>query len=200
MKNILFLVGSLRSESLNKKVAEKAATLLPEGYEASTFDISGIPLYNADLDGENAPSDVLALREAIIAADGVFWVTPEYNYSIPGVVKNIIDWASRPMLPRHSMIGKPMNAVVATVSPTNGIRALTELKRLWSAVGGAPVTTFDFVVQQANTKFVEQDGKEDLEPFATAGLQSAIDNLVRAIEHNIGASVRANWDATWGNK
>jgi chromate reductase len=104
MKSILFLVGSLRAESLNARLARVAAAKLPD-----------------------------AIRDA----DGVFWTTPEYNYAFPGIVKNAIDWTTRPMLPRHPIVGKPMNAAVATMSPANGIRSLSDLKRIWAAAFGA---------------------------------------------------------------
>lgn len=195
MRNILFLVGSLRRESLNARLARVAEAHLPEGYRATTFDLHELPLYNEDLRGEDTPQSVRELREALTACDGVFWFTPEYNYALPGLVKNAIDWASRPMLPAHSFVGKPMNAAVATISATNGIRSLTDLKRIWASCGGVSVTTFDFVLQQAPSRFVDDGDTETLEPVAMATLHFAINNLVRAIEGDAGAVMRANWEA-----
>jgi NAD(P)H-dependent FMN reductase len=193
MKNILFLVGSLRKESLNKRLSFIAERLLSEKYVATRYDLADIPLFNGDFE-RNAPDSVLGLREAVGAADGVFWTTPEYNYALPGVVKNAIDWASRPMLPRNSIVGTPMNGVVATGPATNGIRSLTDLKRIWNGCGGAAVG-FDFVLQQAHTKFVDQDGEENLEPVALKMLKFNIDNLQRSIDDNGKAVATANWDA-----
>jgi chromate reductase len=167
MKSILFLVGSLRAESLNARLARVAAAKLPD-----------------------------AIRDA----DGVFWTTPEYNYAFPGIVKNAIDWTTRPMLPRHPIVGKPMNVAVATMSPANGIRSLSDLKRIWANCGGVPVTTFDFVLQQAPGKFVEENGVETIEPTALGILRFAIDSLVRAIEGDAGALVVSNWAAAFGAK
>jgi chromate reductase len=195
MKNILFLVGSLRHDSLNMRLARVAAQNLPEGYQASFFDLQDVPMYNDDLRGEQSPEGVRRLREALRTTDGVFWTTPEYNYALPGIVKNAIDWASRPMLPRHSFVGLPMNGAVATISATNGIRSLNELKRNWSLCGGFTVTTFDFVLQLAPSKFVEVDGVESLEPLSLRKLRMAIGHLVRAIEGDAGAVVKANWQA-----
>lgn len=195
MKNILFLVGSLRAESLNGRLARVAAAHLPAGYEATFFDLADIPHFNADFEGDNCPESVAQLRRAISGAAGVFWTTPEYNYALPGLVKNAVDWASRPMLPRHSFVGKPMNGAVATISPTNGIRSLADLKRIWSNCAGVAVTTFDFVLQQAPAKFVEEHGTETLEPTSLAALRLAIGHLVRAIELDAGALSIANWDA-----
>lgn len=195
MKKILILVGSLRVGSLNHRLANIVARDLPEGYEAEFFDIGCLPFYNQDLDGDLASAEVVAFRTAVRASAGVFIVSPEYNFSIPGVVKNAIDWASRPMMPRHAMVGKPMNVVVATVSATNGIRSLTDIKRIWAACGGVPVNTLDFVLTQAPSKFVDDDGVESLEPVTLASLHLAIGNLVRLIEANAGEGFIANWDS-----
>ena len=193
MKNILFLVGSLRRESLNMRLARVAAQNLPEGFEATFFDLKDVPMYNDDLRDEDSPESVKHLREALRNADGVFWTTPEYNFALPGMVKNAIDWASRPMLPQHSFVGLPMNAAVATISATSGIRSLNDLKRIWSGCGGFTVTTFDFVLQLAPSKFIEVDGVETLEPLSLDKLRMAIGHLERAIEGDAGAVVLANW-------
>jgi chromate reductase len=195
MKNILFLVGSLRRDSLNMRLAHVAADNLPEGYQATFCDLGEVPMYNDDLRGERSPEGVQRLREALRNADGVFWTTPEYNFALPGIVKNAIDWASRPTLPRHSFVGLPMNAAVATISATNGIRSLNDLKRIWSSCGGFTITTFDFVLQLAPSKFVDVDGVESLEPLSLDKLRMAIGHLVRAIEGNAGDVVTANWVA-----
>jgi NAD(P)H-dependent FMN reductase len=197
MKSILFLVGSLRAESLNRRLALVAADHLPDGYESAFFDLQDVPFFNEDLKG-HAPESVLQLREAIRAADGVFWTTPEYNYALPGIVKNAIDWTTRPMLPQHPIVGKPMNAAVATNSATNGIRSLSDLKRIWANCGGVPVTTFDFVLQQASSKFIDDDGVETIEPTSMGLLHFALDSLVRAIEGDAGATAVANWTARFG--
>jgi chromate reductase len=195
MKNILFLVGSLRRDSLNMRLARVAAQNLPEGYQATFFDLKDVPMYNDDLRGEDSPEGVLRLREALGDADGVFWTTPEYNYALPGIVKNAIDWASRPMLPRHSFVGLPMNGAVASISAANGIRSLNDLKRIWSNCGGFTVTTFDFVLQLAPSKFVDENGAETLEPLSLGKLRMAIGHLVRAVEGDAGAVVTPNWQA-----
>ena len=91
--NLLCLSGSLRAASSSRAVLDHICSHLPEGVAASRFDIGSLPHYNADL---GAPEVVEALKAAIDAADGLVIVTPEYNYSVPGVLKNAIDWASRP--------------------------------------------------------------------------------------------------------
>jgi chromate reductase len=197
MKNILFLVGSLRRDSLNMRLARVAAQNLPEGYEATFCDLQEVPMFNEELRGERTPDAVQRLRDALRNADGVFWTTPEYNFALPGIVKNAIDWATRPMLPRHSFVGLPMNAAVATISAANGIRSLNDLKQIWNNCGGFTVTTFDFVLQLAPSKFVEENGVETLEPLSLDKLRMAIGHLVRAIEGDGGAVVRANWHASF---
>ncbi len=200
MKKILFLVGSLRQDSLNKRVSTIAASLLSEGYEALHFDIGTLPFYSSDLDGETVPEVVKNFRQAMTDADGVFFTSPEYNYSLPGVVKNAIDWASRPMLPRHPMVGKPMNVVVATLSPTNGIRSLTDIKHCWRLVGGYPVGPIDLVLQSAWSIFEEVEGKDTLNAASLTAVQDQIKYLVTAIESAAGTAQQKNWDAFAASK
>jgi NAD(P)H-dependent FMN reductase len=194
MKSILFLVGSLRVESMNRRISLIAERMLPEGYEASRFDLNEVPIFNADLRAEHTPASVTALRGAITQADGVFWTSPEYNFALPSVVKNAIDWACRPMLPRNPIVGKPMNVVVATESPSFGSRALADIKRIWGNCAGVPVG-FDYVVHEAPSKFVIEDDVETLEPISRKRLQFNVDNLVRTIEADVGAVTLAHWDA-----
>jgi len=195
MTTILFLVGSLRKDSLNGRLARVAARELPPGYDATFFDLGTLPFYSGDLEGEDTPPMVGAFREALRAADGVFITTPEYNYALPGIVKNALDWASRPMLPRNAIVGRPMNAAVATISGTNGIRSLSDLKRIWANCGGVTVNAFDFVLQNAPAKFIDDHGVETLEPVSLATLRFALANLRRLVEHETGRVTEANWDA-----
>src|SRR5438132_887093 len=104
--NVLGIAGSLRAGSYNRALLRTAIGLSPEGMKITEFDISGIPLYNADVEAKGDPEEVKALKDAIRQADAVLIATPEYNRGLPGVLKNSIDWASRP--PTQSpLIGKP---------------------------------------------------------------------------------------------
>ncbi len=96
--NVLTLVGSLRAASVNRQLAELAAESAPDGVTVTVYDgLGDLPHYNEDLDTEDAPAPpVVALRAAAAQADAALVVTPEYNGSIPGVLKNAIDWLSRP--------------------------------------------------------------------------------------------------------
>src|SRR5438128_950894 len=96
---ILAIAGSLRRDSWNRRLLEAARALAPGGVELEIFDLAGIPLYDADLDTDaDRPASVVRLKDAIARADGVVFATPEYNHSVPGVLQNAIDWASRPAM------------------------------------------------------------------------------------------------------
>ncbi len=192
-KSILFLSGSLRAESLNTRLTAIAARTLPTAYEPDFFDLSDIPPYNADHDGEHAPASVVELRRRIHNAAGVFWATPEYNYAVPGVVKNVIDWASRPIFPQNCLVGKPMNAAVATISATNGVRSLSELKRMWNTSGGLSAPLPDCVITLAPTKFIDEGGIESLEPLSLKMITLAVACLVRLCDSNASEALVENW-------
>src|ERR1700754_3594975 len=95
--DILMLVGSLRADSWTARLTESMAELLPDGASAHVYDALGeLPHYDQDLDTDEPPASVVAFRKAVERADGLVVATPEYNGSMPGVLKNAIDWASRP--------------------------------------------------------------------------------------------------------
>ena len=108
---VLALVGSLRAASINRQLAELAAETAPDGVTVTVFDGLGeLPFYNEDIDNEDVPASVVALREAAGDADAALVVTPEYNGSIPGVLKNAIDWLSRPF-GNSALKDKPMAVI-----------------------------------------------------------------------------------------
>lgn len=110
---VAVIVGSLRKDSMNLKLAKALAALAGDKIEATFVDISTLPLFSQDLEAD-VPASVTAMKSAIEKADGVLIVTPEYNRSITGVLKNAIDWASRPY-GKNSFAGKP--AAVCGTSP-----------------------------------------------------------------------------------
>lgn len=114
--NLIAIVGSLRSGSVNRAVARAAIALTPDTTTLSIHPIADLPLYNGDVEARGLPDSVQALHDAVAGADGVIFFTPEYNSSIPAVTKNAIDWLSRPPT---SLEGKPF----AAVSTTPGGRA-----------------------------------------------------------------------------
>ena len=118
--NVLVLVGSLRTDSLNRRLARAAVAHLPAFADVQFFDRLGeLPLYTDELDGDGTPEPVVALREAIGRADALLVVTPEYNGLLSGVLKNAIDWASRPR-GAASLSGTPTAVLSATPSPRAG--------------------------------------------------------------------------------
>ena len=120
--NILMLVGSLRADSWTARLTGSAASLLPEGTDTLVYDgLGDLPHYDQDLDTDQPPAAVVAFREAVRRADGLVVATPEYNGSMPGVLKNAIDWASRPR-GESSIAGKPV--AVISVSPPNSSASL----------------------------------------------------------------------------
>jgi NAD(P)H-dependent FMN reductase len=118
MPTIIGVSGSLRAGSYNSMLLRAAAAAAPAGTTIEVATIEGIPLYNYDVEVQGIPEAVTALRERIVAADGLLLVTPEYNSSIPGVLKNAIDWLSRPPaeIPRV-FTGRPVGIMGATPGP-----------------------------------------------------------------------------------
>lgn len=114
MYNVAIIVGSLRKESINKKLAKALMRIGKDKIHFVPVDISDIPLYNQDMEN-TLPGPVARMKAAVAAADAVLFVTPEYNRSMPGVLKNVIDWGSRPY-GQNVWAGKP--AAVAGTSPS----------------------------------------------------------------------------------
>ncbi|HRH20774.1 MAG TPA: NADPH-dependent FMN reductase [Brevundimonas sp.] len=114
MTRIAFIVGSLRQGSLSRKTAEALIRLIPEGMTGEIVEIGDLPLYNPDLDGDATPQAWTAFRDTMREVDGVVFVTPEYNRSVPASVKNVIDVGSRPY-GQSVWAGKP--AAIVSLSP-----------------------------------------------------------------------------------
>jgi chromate reductase len=126
--DIAVLVGSLRKESYNRRLADALAGMVPEGISIAQLQIGGLPLYNQDDDSDPAPA-VAELKRGIAAADGVLFVTPEYNRSIPGVLKNAIDHASRPY-GKSVWAGKPAGVIGVSVGALGTSMAQQHLRNV----------------------------------------------------------------------
>jgi chromate reductase len=124
---IAVFVGSLQKDSHNKKVAKTLESLLPEGVEFAYVDIN-LPLFNQDLEADY-PAAAQAAKDIVTSADGVLFVTPEYNRSVPGVLKNAIDWVSRPY-GQSAFDGKPAGSIGASIGPVGTAVAQSDLRRI----------------------------------------------------------------------
>jgi len=125
---LLGISGSLRRGSFNTALLRAAIELAPEGVTFTTADLSAIPPYDEDVRAAGVPPPVATLREAIARADALLVVTPEYNYSVPGVLKNAIDWASRP--PDQPFAGKPLAIMGASGGMGGTMRAQYHLRQI----------------------------------------------------------------------
>jgi len=141
---VTVLVGSLRADSANRKLAETLAGLAPEGVELRIAEnLDQIPFYNEDLDGANAPAAATALRQQVADSDRVLIVTPEYNATIPAVINNAIDWLSRPY-GEGAIVGKPLGAIGVTPTPYGGKWAHDDARRSAKIAGAHVVEAVDF--------------------------------------------------------
>lgn len=129
---ILGLCGSFRARSYNQMAMQAAARLMPEGMTLQAHDYAGVPLYNQDLQDQGMPPAVEQLRAAVEAADGVLIVSPEYNFSVPGVLKNAIDWVSRTT--PQPFKGKPVAVMTATQGPVGGGRSQYEWRKILGSI------------------------------------------------------------------
>ena len=127
--NILGIAGSLRRQSYNRSALRAAQQLAPEGVTIDIFEIDGLPGFNED-DEKNPPAKVVELKKRIRGADALLFVTPEYNYSIPGVLKNAIDWASRPY-GDSAWTGKPAAIMGASIGNIGTARAQYHLRQIF---------------------------------------------------------------------
>ncbi|MDB5984709.1 MAG: azr [Pseudomonas sp.] len=126
---IAVVVGSLRKESINRKVALALAALAPSTLELKIVEIGDLPLYNEDIDRDSPPAAYTAFRQQLAAADAFLFVTPEYNRSVPGVLKNAIDVGSRPYGKSAWGGGKPAGVVSASPGAVGGFGANHHLRQ-----------------------------------------------------------------------
>jgi chromate reductase, NAD(P)H dehydrogenase (quinone) len=136
---VLGISGSLRADSYNRKVLVEAGELLPEGVELELYDaLKSVPPYDEDGDVQPPPEAVGALRDAILAADAILFATPEYNGSVPGQLKNAIDWASRPA-GAGALFDKPVAVVGASTGAFGAVWAQAELRKVLGTAGARVV-------------------------------------------------------------
>ncbi|MEO9324993.1 NAD(P)H-dependent oxidoreductase [Nocardioides sp. C4-1] len=139
VSRIAVLVGSLRPDSTNRKVADLLAANAPEGVELHVVDgLGAIPFYEENLDATATPAAATALREAVAASDAVLLVTPEYNGTMPAVLNNAIDWLSRPY-GTGAIVGKPVGVIGTTPTPYGGKWAHEDAARSVGIAGGVAI-------------------------------------------------------------
>lgn len=153
--NIFGFAGSLRKQSYNKAVLRVAANLNLRDITVETFDLEGIPLFNQDLESQPAEK-VREFKAKIKAADAILIATPEYNYSIPGVLKNALDWASRPH-GDNALEGKPVGIMGASIGMMGSSRAQYHLRQCFVWLNMHPLNKPEVMVSTAQDK-VDQDG------------------------------------------
>jgi chromate reductase len=179
---IVGISGSLRKASYNSALLRAAAKLLPEGVTLDTYDgLRELPHYDADLDGADAPASVVDLRNRVSAADGLLIATPEYNYSIPGVLKNAIDWASRPP-GRSALQHKPIAIMGASGGLLGTVRGQLALRDVLHGTHSPVVRRPEVFLGGAASKFDEQGNLTDETAL------TLIRDLLAALKHDIEAT------------
>lgn len=182
---VLALVGSLRAASVNRQLAETAAKVAPEGAEVTIYEgLGDVPFYNEDLDAAGAPAAALALRAAAAEADALLLVTPEYNGTIPAVLKNAIDWISRPY-GTGAVKDKPVAVISASPSPNAAAWAHEDTRKAVKIAGGSVLEDVSISIGATHEKFGDKHPSESVEVAAqvaavVSGLAAAAGELVNA--------------------
>jgi len=178
--NVLGISGSLRQGSYNSMALRAAQKLAPAGMKLDIADIARIPLYNDDVRAAGEPAEVAALKAQIRAADAVLLVTPEYNFSIPGVLKNTLDWLSRP--PEPPFEGKPVAIMGASPGPVGTARVQYDLRKVLGFMNTFTVNKPEVFISFAQNKFNAQGELTD-EPTSKfiADLLVSLQNLKQRV-------------------
>ena len=157
---VLGLAGSLRDDSFNRALIRSAAELAPSQMEIEPFELDGIPMFNADVEKAGDPEPVTRLKQAIANADGLLISTPEYQRGVPGVLKNALDWASRPP-GASALLRKPVAIMGAATGMTGTARAQTQLRQTLVYNDCQMVQRPEVLVADARSKFGEDGSFQD---------------------------------------
>lgn len=177
---ILGIVGSLRKNSYNRFALKAAQDLVPDGAVLNLIELQGIPIYDQDNEMDPPPA-VLEFKRRILAADAILFATPEYNYSVPGALKNAIDWASRPY-GTSAWQGKPAAIMGASIGSFGTSRAQYHLRQILVTLNMPVVNQPEVMIGNASPRF-DQDGKLLDEPTAQI-IQKLLSALVRLVKIN----------------
>jgi chromate reductase len=181
---VLAISGSLRSDSNNTGLLRALREEAPEGVEIELWGgLREIPPYDADDDGVPGPATVAAFRELVREVDAVFFATPEYNSSVPGALKNALDWASRP-LATNTFRNKPVAVISSSAGAFGGVWAAAELRKVLGAMG-ARVTDAELSVGHAMDKFGDDGHLADDD--VRQGLRDALATLVAEVPAEVAA-------------
>jgi NAD(P)H-dependent FMN reductase len=171
------LVGSLRAGSINRQLAELAAESAPQGVVVEVFEGLGqLPFYNEDIDNDDAPESVVRLRTAAAAAAAALVVTPEYNGSIPAVIKNAIDWLSRPF-GQSALKDKPVAVIGAAAGRYGGVWAHDETRKSFGIAGPRVVESIKLSVPVASLGGKHPQEVDDV----VASLQEVVGKLAAEV-------------------
>jgi chromate reductase, NAD(P)H dehydrogenase (quinone) len=185
---VLGISGSLRRGSLNSALLRAAAERLPAGAELVEFDRLGeVPPYDEDVEVEGTPAVVEELRQAVRDADAVLIATPEYNHSIPGQLKNALDWVSRPA-GQSALNSTPAAVIGASTGMFGAVWAQAELRKVLGAMGGRVVEA-ELPVGRAKDQLV--NGRLELSPQQSEQLEEILAELVAAAEREAELAVAA---------
>jgi chromate reductase len=176
---VLGISGSLRRDSYNSALLRAAAERLPAGVELVEYErLAQIPPYDPDLEAAGTPEVVEELRGAIREADAVLIATPEYNHSIPGQLKNALDWVSRPA-GQSALMGKPAAAIGASTGMFGAVWAQAETRKVLGALGGRVV---EGELPVARAQEIYADGRLELSPEQSEQLGEILAELVAEVE------------------
>lgn len=178
---VLGISGSLRQASTNTMALRAAQKLAPAGMRIDIADISRIPLYNGDVHAAGEPESVTSLKAQIRAADAVLIATPEYNFSIPGVLKNALDWVSRP--PEPPFDGKPVTIMGAAPGPLGTARVQYHLRQVLVFMNTFTVNKPEVFINHSATKF---NAEGELIDEAAAKLISELLVSLQALARRVG--------------
>jgi chromate reductase, NAD(P)H dehydrogenase (quinone) len=172
---ILGIAGSLRGESYNRAALRAATELVPASATIETFELDGIPGFNQD-EEQQPPAKVVELKRRIREADAILFVTPEYNYSVPGVLKNAIDWASRPY-GDSAWDGKPAAIMGASIGKIGTARAQYHLRQIMVFLNMFPINQPEVMIGNASERFDAQGNLTDdaTKKYIRQLLQSLVD-------------------------
>jgi chromate reductase, NAD(P)H dehydrogenase (quinone) len=177
---LLGLSGSLRRASNSTAVLRSLRGALAPKAALNIVPLHAVPLYNEDDDAEHAPESVRALRSAIEASDGVIMISPEYNHGMSGVLKNALDWASRPY-GRSALRSKPVLTMTASPAFTGGVRAQQQMNETLASIPARPVLRPQIVIGGVHEKV--RDGRlidETTLGFALAGVDDLLEEIMAA--------------------